>query len=126
MSGETWNTAILGGSIKRKIVNPDLIEERAKCNFNQQELAEFVAGKDNLDEMRIIKEEILKDPNLQTGLSFYKMTREEQHANWWRIISAAYNNPRLREPHFTRNSERKSLSFAWSYMFPGISIIHLH
>ena len=64
MSSETWNTALLGGSIKRKIVNPDLIEERAKCNFNQQELAEFVAGRDNLDEMRIIKEEITKDPNL--------------------------------------------------------------
>ena len=29
----------LGGSMKRKIVNPDLAEERAKCDFNKEEFA---------------------------------------------------------------------------------------
>jgi len=27
----------MGGSIKRKIMNPDLLEERAKCDFDQIE-----------------------------------------------------------------------------------------
>ena len=29
-----WDAKFLGGSIKRNIVNPDLLEERAKCNFD--------------------------------------------------------------------------------------------
>lgn len=27
----------LGGSIKRKVMNPDLVEEREKCNFDRNE-----------------------------------------------------------------------------------------
>ena len=34
-----FDPKILGGSVKRGIVNPDLIEERKKCDFDQQELA---------------------------------------------------------------------------------------
>ena len=29
-----FDPEVLGGSIKRKIVNPLLLEERAKCNFS--------------------------------------------------------------------------------------------
>ena len=32
------------GSIKKGIVAPDLLEERAKCAFDQQELTEWVMG----------------------------------------------------------------------------------
>lgn len=55
-----------------------------------------------------------------------KMTRDQQHAQWWKIIYAAYNNPRLHDVHFRNNNNRKGLGFAWSYMFQGISILHLH
>jgi len=34
------------GSIKRKITNPDLQEERDKCVFDQKELDAFLAGED--------------------------------------------------------------------------------
>ena len=34
---QTFDPAVLGGSIKRKIVNPLLLEERAKCNFDRNE-----------------------------------------------------------------------------------------
>ena len=30
-----FDPEILGGSIKNKIVNPDLLAERAKCNFDK-------------------------------------------------------------------------------------------
>ena len=36
----------LGGSVKRGIVNPDLLEERAKCDFNQRELVLFLFGQE--------------------------------------------------------------------------------
>lgn len=29
-----FDSSVLGGSVKRGIVNPDLLEERAKCNFD--------------------------------------------------------------------------------------------
>ena len=32
------------GSIKNKIVAPDLLAEREKCDFDQQEMREFLAG----------------------------------------------------------------------------------
>jgi len=32
------------GSVKKGIVAPDLLEERAKCAFNKEELATLLAG----------------------------------------------------------------------------------
>ena len=31
-----------GGSIKRQIVNPDLLEERAKCTFDPEEIKKLI------------------------------------------------------------------------------------
>ena len=31
---DNFDPAVLGGSIKRGIVNPDLVEERARCAFD--------------------------------------------------------------------------------------------
>ena len=47
MSKESdWNAKLLGGSVKRGIVNPDLLEEQKKCNFDKEELARFIFGQD--------------------------------------------------------------------------------
>jgi hypothetical protein len=37
---------LLGGSIKRNLINPDIAEERAKCNFDKKEFAEFIYTKE--------------------------------------------------------------------------------
>lgn len=44
MSKDDFDVALLGGSIKRDIVNPDLIEERRKLTFDQKELELFMFG----------------------------------------------------------------------------------
>ena len=44
MSTGEFDTQLLGGSIKRDIVNPDLIEERNKLTFDQKELELFLLG----------------------------------------------------------------------------------
>lgn len=121
-----WDATLLGGSIKRDIVNPDLIEERQKCNFDKLEMANFTIGKENVDEINLIHSEIGKNDNLKVGIDFFEMDREEQMATLWRITNAVFNNPQLRGPYILKNSERKNLSFSWSYLFPGISVIHLH
>ena len=39
-----WDAKILGGSVKRGIVNPDLQAERDLCAFDKAELEEFIWG----------------------------------------------------------------------------------
>ena len=34
---QVFDPEVLGGSIKRKIVNPELVKERALCSFNREE-----------------------------------------------------------------------------------------
>ncbi len=63
MTSDMWDSKLLGGSIKRKIVNPDLIHERSKRNFDRQEFAEFVISKEVIEDMRIVEEEILLNPH---------------------------------------------------------------
>ena len=45
MSADNFDPHILGGSLKRGIVAPELLEERANRNFDQRELLLFLHGK---------------------------------------------------------------------------------
>lgn len=48
--------------------------------------------------------EAAKDPNLNTDLTYESKTREEKMYTWWRVISAAYNNPVLGPKYFYNNA----------------------
>jgi len=37
MTSTEFDPKVMGGSIKRKIVNPDLLDERALCTFDKDE-----------------------------------------------------------------------------------------
>jgi hypothetical protein len=39
MQNTHFEKPAIGGSVKRKIVNPDLAEERAKCTFDKSEVS---------------------------------------------------------------------------------------
>lgn len=79
------------GSIKEKRVSPDLLEERAKCNFNQEELTEIIyGGKELRDEYLSWHKDMEKDPILQNNEKFYEMTREEMMENQMRKIKRLY------------------------------------
>lgn len=41
---DNWDAERLGGSIKRNIVNPDLIEERKNCAFDKEEILDFMVN----------------------------------------------------------------------------------
>ena len=51
MSQNDFDSKLLGGSIKRDIVNPDLIEERAKLTFDQKEIETFILGEHMINEV---------------------------------------------------------------------------
>jgi len=51
ISKDDFDPKVLGGSIKRNIINPDLVEERKKTAFDKQEFTEFFLGEDVLREL---------------------------------------------------------------------------
>ena len=46
-----YDPKVLGGSIKRNIVNPDLVEERKNTAFDKIEFASFMIGEEVLEEI---------------------------------------------------------------------------
>jgi len=108
---------VLGGSIKRNIVNPDLQAERKNTAFDKAEFASFLIGEEVLKEVNEIRAFIEAEPKMQVDLSFFEESRNDQMAIWWRIITTFYNNPAFREKHFIKNSDRKTLRFSWTYLF---------
>jgi acyl-CoA oxidase len=107
---KNWDTSLLAGSVKRNIVNPDITEERAKCNFDQKEIASFVIGDQTLSEMKLIREATKDDPAFHDDLHYYELSREEQMSIWWRRVKAAYENPALKH-YFTENHTNTNLGF---------------
>ena len=76
-----------GGSIQRRIVAPELLEERAKCNFDAKELSNLLDG---TPEARAMKERIISDqekhPELRNTHKFYELTPREMQENMARIL----------------------------------------
>lgn len=52
----------MGGSIKRKIVNPDLLEERAKCNFDRDEAFKVLYPEEQIAEFKLFHALVKKHP----------------------------------------------------------------
>ena len=76
MSKDDFDPKLLGGSIKRNIVNPDLIEERQKLAFDQKELELFMFGESMINEVQDMSNFMDKHPEAGDDFSFYEMTRE--------------------------------------------------
>ena len=76
MSKDDFDPKLLGGSIKRNIVNPDLIEEREKLAFDQKELELFMFGESMINEVQDMSNFMDKHPEAGDDFSYYEMTRE--------------------------------------------------
>ena len=59
------------------IVNPDLLEERAKCNFDKEEMNQLMFGQEILDYVHLINGYLVKHPELVSGVDYYEMNRKE-------------------------------------------------
>jgi hypothetical protein len=79
-----WDPVLLGGSIDRQITNPNLIEERAKCTFDQSELERHLMGELTYD--YFVKRDKLFDkyPALALVPGYNELSREEKMEDWWR------------------------------------------
>jgi len=82
-----WDSALLGGSIDRGITHPNLIEERAKCTFDQSELEKHLLG-DLTHDYFVKRDKLLeKYPALALTPGYNEMSREEKMEDWWRQVS---------------------------------------
>ena len=83
MKGTHFKEQAKGGSIKRKIVNPDLQEERDKCTFDQIEAKQIIYVPGLLDFYKEVSERLKKYPQLIPTPDFFEMSREEQMKFHW-------------------------------------------
>ena len=120
-----WDAKHLGGSIKRGIVNPDLLEERAKSSFNKAELEVFVYGPDAVEQIAMVADFNRRHPELVDGFEYYEMSREEKFKSWWRKYHAVMKDEKA-HIFFTNNSQRKDHRFQWAWAYPGLSLLALH
>ena len=122
---DDFDPKVLGGSIKRGIVNPDLIEERAKCAFDQTELRDFLFGED-LVQLILEGNKMQKEhPELNSGIEYYEKSRDEKFVEWWRRYRLLMESDQMHK-YFTENSKKKVDTFGWSYLHPGQSPLTLH
>ena len=73
---DNFDPRVLGGSVKRGIVNPDLVEERKKCNFDQNELTMYLFGQDEMNNIKGIHDFIERHPETLIGTEHFEQTRE--------------------------------------------------
>lgn len=59
-----FDPKVMGGSIKRKIVNPALMEERAKCDFDKEEAFTVLFSADERAEFDTFHKLIKKYPEM--------------------------------------------------------------
>ena len=75
----------IGGSIKRKILNPDLEEERKKCTFDQEEIKKILFIPGLIEFYQKVTHNMRKNPGLIPSADYFEMTREEQMEQAWKI-----------------------------------------
>ena len=117
----------LGGSIKRGIVNPDLLEERANRQFDAAELELLYFGPEATEKIHKVSDFIDKHPEVRTPMEWFHYSREEKMKENWRRFKIFMEDDEMCEV-FTQNSEfsENHFEFCWSYMFNSCSVLHLH
>jgi hypothetical protein len=113
MTQAVWDSKLLGGSVKNKIVNPDLEEERKKCTFDQKEMEKFVLTEPIWKVKTQIDELCEKYPELYHTMDFYDMTREEKFELWWKKFHKVMQ---INKEYFTDNSKKKEF-YNWGFIF---------
>ena len=112
------------GSIKNKIVATELLEERAKRNFDQKELKLITFNMpDEIDaKWNRVVSDMETDPELALTHEYYEMTREEIQLMWMKKLNHLYFK-KDRDFYF---KTRHSVQFEWHLLHQGEMPIGLH
>ena len=122
---QVFDPEVLGGSIKRKIVNPDLAKERALCSFDKEEAFKVLYPEDIRYEFKLVQDLIKKHPEIRSSPDYYEKTREEKMKEWWDRMRVVMADPEFSHL-ITNNSHKKCKYFNWFYCFAGTNPMTLH
>ena len=120
-----FDPKVMGGSIKRKIVNPALVEERAKCSFDKNEAFRLAFPVEQREEFAIYDALVKKHPKLAATFEYYEMSREEKMTVWWDRFKIIMADEEFRHL-ITNNSHKKSKYLQWYGMYNGSNPMTLH
>ena len=95
MSNE-FDPKVLGGSVKRGIVNPDLAEERARSQINSAELRQFLFSEKLINFILEVDQMQVDHPEIQSSIDYYEKSREEKFHEWWRRYGTILRSPKYR------------------------------
>jgi len=110
------------GSIKDKVVAPDLLEERKKCNYDQAELSAYLwGGPAEQERVRGFYRDMESHPDTVFTEKFYDMTREEQIEDGLKRFRAYYD---LYSEKYVAKFKRHYIPF-WSFTHKGLVSIRL-
>ena len=86
------------GSIERKITATELVEERAKCNFDMAEMEDIIFKKspEVKAQFKGLWDDLQNDPVLKTTHQYYEWTREEIQYNWMKKLNYMYHKDKKR------------------------------
>jgi hypothetical protein len=119
MEGTHFKDPALGGSIKRQVVNPDLLEERAKCIFDPEDMHKILYVPE-INKFKQVVDDMRKYPELIPSHKYFELNREEQMEYDWKIIKRqAEINPKF---YLTEQDS----NFIAGTLNPGISPLTLH
>ena len=104
MSKEGQETKLrVAGSIKNKITATELVEERAKKNFDQVQVQNFLWGsKSDYNSMQARLEEMKNDPMLANTHKYYEMTTKEKKLHQYKKMNHIWRTyPEKRKEYFS-------------------------
>ena len=111
--------------MKRKIMNPDLLEERAKCDFDQIEAFRTLYDENQRNEFDLYYRMVEKYPQITPGVDTYSKDRIERFQEWWERFRVIMGDEEFRSC-FTSNSKQNSGIMPWHYHFAGTNPMTYH
>ena len=110
------------GNLKKGIVSPDLLEERAKLAFDQTELRNALyLGEDEFKKIKQ-KYDYLNADNIRSTVGFAEFSREDQIKIQWKRNKAIWDDKTLREFFFTKNDPTEFPYKHWHADMDGSAI----
>ena len=109
--------------MKRNIINPDLIEERAKLAFDRVELQKFTLGEWLYNKTKELDGFMDENPELLGSADDYEMTREELIEHYWKKVKIISEKG---DEYISNNSALVRNLFMWSFSLQNLSPLILH
>mmetsp|Transcript_38735 Transcript_38735/g.50736 ORF Transcript_38735/g.50736 Transcript_38735/m.50736 type:complete len:122 (-) Transcript_38735:1743-2108(-) len=106
-------------------MNPLLVAERAKIDFDREEAVKLLYSPEQRYEFEWAERLVKKHPEVASTIEYYEMTREEKFTEWWNRLKVIMSDPEFRSMILT-NSHKKSKYFNWFYLFAGSNPMTLH